>query len=168
MGIRQITNQHEYATEETNVTGQMTPVLTISPDDGLMLIFRGMVAAGSDRGLPIYADLRDSNGDPLPEDTRIALRYYENGMDQAAVVSHPWDHIRPYRSLTINDQQNEDEYLDQTKHVLKNTDSALSDGVMPQVQVPHVAELQVALDSTAQIDWSQSAVYFDRNAVVED
>ena len=39
---------------------------------------------------------------------------------------------------------------------------------MPQVVVPHVAEIQLAIESTAQIDWSKSAVYFDRNAVVED
>lgn len=164
---KQISNAHEYATEETNVTGQMTPILGVSPDQGLTLIFRGMVAAGSDKGIPIYADLQDSNGDPLPEDTEIALRYDAPGLDQPEVVSFPWDHIRPYRSLTINEQMDEDKYLDRTKHVLKNTDQALERGEVPAVNVRDIDELQVAAESSAQIDWTNSKLYFDRNAVQE-
>ncbi|UWG46580.1 VP7/VP16-like Major capsid protein [Halanaeroarchaeum sp. HSR-CO] len=164
---KQISNAHEYADERTNVTGQMTPILGVSPDEGLALIIRGMVAAGSDRGIPIFADLQDSNGDPLPEDTEIALRYDAPGLDQPQVVSFIWDHIRPYRSLSINEQMDEDKYLDQTKHVLKNTDQALRKGEVPQVNVRDIDELQVAINSSVQIDWSNSKLYFDRNAVRE-
>ena len=163
---KQLSNATSYATERTNVTGVMSPILTFQPDDGLMLVIRGMVSAGEERGFPVYADLRDSNDDPLPEDTELSFRYKSPQMDAAQTVTHPIDHIRPWNSLTLNEQQ-DDEFIDRTKIELKNTDQALAQGEIPQVRVRDIDELRVSVNSSAQIDWSNSRLYVDRNAVRE-
>ncbi|GAA0648742.1 hypothetical protein [Salarchaeum japonicum] len=161
---KQLSNISDIATEKQNVPGQMTPVLEISPDDGLGLIIRGMVAQGSEAGIPIYADLRDSDGDPLPTDTAIALEYEAPSMDKADTVSFIQDNIRAYNSLAIDEQQNV-ENIDAVKHVLKGTQEAQAEGKVPTVQVRDIDSLYVSLKGDTQIDWAQSALYVDKNAV---
>lgn len=163
---KQLSNASEYATEETNVTDVLSPILRFQPTDGLMLIIRGMVSAGSEQGFPIYFDLRDSNGDPLPEDTMLAFRYKAPKMDDPRTITHPLDHIRVWNDLSLNQQQ-DDEYIDRVKTILKNTDAALAEGEIPQVNVRDIDELRVSIKSSAQVDWSQSRFYIDRNAVRE-
>jgi hypothetical protein len=163
---KQLSNATSYATEETNVTGVLSPILRFEPDDGLQLIIRGMVSAGTERGFPLYMDLRDSNGDPLPEDTRVVFKYKSPSMDDAQTVTHPLDHIRPWTALTLNEQQDE-EFIDRTKVELKNTDAALQEGRIPQVNVRDIDEFRLSIESSAQVDWTNSRVYIDRNAVRE-
>lgn len=138
------------ATEETNVTGQMTPILTLSPDDGLQMIIDNQ----GGRGVPVYASLQDSGGNDLPLDTNLTLRWNANHLDQAQVVAFTLDNIRQYRTLSIKDQQNE-EYRERTRIRLKG----------PELVVEDIEELEVAVESSAQIDWSNSQLYIDENAV---
>jgi hypothetical protein len=163
---KQLSNATSFATEETNIKGTMSPILRIEPDDGLKLIIRGMVSTGSERGFPFFADLRDSADDPLPEDTQVAFRYRspEMDLDQAQTVTHPLDHIRPWNALTLNEQQDE-EFIDRVKVELKNTDSALARGEIPQVQVRDIDEFRISIDSSVEVDWTNTRVYLDRNAV---
>lgn len=163
---KQLSNATSYATEEQNVTGVLSPILRFTPDDGLMLVIRGMVTAGDERGFPLYMDLRDSNDDPLPEDTRVVFQYKAPSMDDPQTVTHPLDHIRPWNALTLNEQQDE-EYIDRTKVELKNTDSALAQGEIPKVKVRDIDEFRLSIDSSAEVDWSNTRVYIDRNAVRE-
>ena len=164
---KQLSNQSSnkvVATEETNVTGVMSPILTFSPEDGLRLVLQGMVESGSARGFPIYADLNQGDGSDMPEDTELAVQYERPEMDQPQTVTFTLDHIRPWNSLTLEQQQDE-ETIDRVKVELKNTDSALAKGVMPQLGVRDIDDLHVSVNSSAQIDWSQSRLYIDRNAV---
>ncbi|MGB9987314.1 hypothetical protein [Salarchaeum japonicum] len=161
---KQLSNISNIATEKQNVTGQLTPVLEISPEDGRALVIRGQVAQGSEDGIPIYADLRDSNGDPLPTNTAIALEYEAPSMDKADTVSYVQDNIRSYNSLSIDEQQNVDN-IDAIKHVLKGTKEAKEDDRFPAVQVRDIDNLYVSLKGDTQIDWTQSALYVDKNAV---
>ncbi|SEN04440.1 hypothetical protein SAMN05216388_1001233 [Halorientalis persicus] len=163
---KQLSNATTYADERQNVPDVMSPILSFTPDDGLMLVIRGMVSAGSERGFPIYMDLRDTNGDPLPEDTRLAFKYKAPGMDDAQTVTHPLDHIRPWNALTLEEQQDA-EYIDQVKTILKNTDTALQQGEIPDLNVRDIDELRVSVKSSAQVDWDNSRFYIDRNAVRE-
>jgi ABC-type transport system substrate-binding protein len=65
-----------YVTTQTNTTGQSTPILTISPDDGVGLVVQNQVDVGDKRrGIPIYMDLRDSNDDALPLDTEVEIAF---------------------------------------------------------------------------------------------
>ena len=163
---KQLSNAHEYATEETNTTGVLSPILTISPEDGVGLEILGMIAKGKERGFPIYGQFKDGSDDFLPEDTTFAVQYEAPGMDDARTVTHPLDHIRPYNALTLNEQQDE-EKIDAVKHVLKNTDQALQEGEVPTVGIRDIDELRIVVNASSQIDWSNSRLYIDRNAVRE-
>lgn len=149
-----LSNISAIATEETNTTGTMTPILTIEPKDGTFLKIVNQVARGDEMGVPIYADLRDGGDNALPDDTRVAIRFEAPADDGPTVVSVPLENIRAYNDLSITDQQNE-EYVDRVKHELKG--SALG--------VRDVDKAEVAIESSAQIDWSNSRLQFEEKAV---
>jgi len=152
-----ISNIANEATEQTNTTGVPTSILDIQPEDGTVLVFVNGVQRGDQvQGIPIYADLRDSNDDPLPLDTEISLEFEEPSDNRPSTVSEPRDNVRPYRSLSLKEQQNE-EYLDRVKHVLKG----------PALLVEDVDTLSVVIDSSKQIDWSNSRLQFAEEAVKE-
>lgn len=154
---RNLSNISTIATEETNTTGVLDPILKIEPKDGTRLVFKPGVARGSEMGIPIYAELKDSNDDDLPQDTTIALQYEAPTDDNRSTVSEPKTNIRTYRTLSLKDQQNED-YTDSVKHELKGT---------PPHIVRDVDEFYVSIESSAQIDWSNSQLNFEEKAVEE-
>lgn len=154
---KSLSNISSIATEETNTTGVLDSVLAIQPDDGTSLIFQNGVERGDQIvGIPIFASLQDSGGSDLPQDTRVALEFERPTDDNPSVVSEPKENTRVYRSLSLKEQQNE-EYIDRTKHVLKDK----------MLVVRDVDTLYVSVDSSAQIDWSNSQLTFDENAIRE-
>jgi hypothetical protein len=152
-----ISHTSDKATQQTNVTDQGTPILVVSPIEGKMLVIEGSVGKGKESGIPIYADLRDSNDDPLPLDTKMQLTYEMPTDDKPRVVSEPLLNIRPYRTHPISDQDSEDR-IDQFKHELHGR----------ALIVRHTDTFAVEIDSSAQIDWSNSELYFDPKAVREE
>jgi len=140
-----------------NTTGQTDPILEISPDDGLFLNFdQARVTRGSQRGIPIYAKLRDSNGDPLPLGTSIRVQYEPPGSDtDRSTISEVRDNIQPYHNLSIRDQQDE-EFIDAVKIPLD-----------APVNVRSVDTLHISIESSTEIDWDESQLYIEGNAVVE-
>lgn len=165
---KQLSNFSDIATEIQNVpaSDELSPILKISPEEGLGLLIRGMVETGSAKGIPIYADLRDANGNQLPTKTSIALQFKPKGSDDRQTVSHVQDHIRSYNTLSVDAQQNK-ENIDAVKHVLKGTEDALENGQMPKLGVRHIDNFYISINSSMKIDWSQSRIYVDRNAVRE-
>lgn len=164
---KQLSNQSSkkvVATEKTNVTGVMSPILGFSPEDGLKLVVQGMVATGDEHGFPVFLDLNQSDGSDMPEDTELAFQYDAPEFDQPRTVTHPIDHIRPWNSLSLNEQQDE-EYIDRVKVEFKNTESSLKKGEIPQVNVRDLDDLYISVNSSAQVDWSKSRAYVYRNAV---
>jgi hypothetical protein len=153
---KQLSNISSEATELTNTTGTRSPILEIQPDDGLVFLIDAMVSRGNEMGIPIFAELKDSNDDDLPQDTEIALEFETPNDDQAYAVTEPKQNIRAYNSLSVKDQQNE-EYIDAIKHVLKGQGLAVED----------VDKLYVSIDSSEQIDWSNSRLTISENAVQE-
>ena len=136
------------ATEQTNVTGQMTPILGFSPNDGLLLTIRGGI------GIPLVMDLRDPNGDQLPLDTKVRVEYDAPHLDTRQVVSETLSNIQAWRTLSVKEQQNE-EYRDRTRVGLKDGYKA--------VEVRDIDELALSVESSKVVDWSQSRVYVDKD-----
>lgn len=162
-----LSNISEEVTETQNVAGQMTPIMEISPQDGTLISIAGMVNRGREKGVPLFAELFNSSGDPLPADTDVAIMYERPDMDQAVIVSEVMEDIRSYLDLSIQDQQNED-YVDRTKHVLKGTDEALANGRVPALNIRDIDTAYVAIESSEQVDWTQgSRVQFSSKAVEE-
>jgi hypothetical protein len=154
---KSISNISDVATEETNIIGTLDSILTIQAEDGTELVFRNFVERGQQtRGIPIYAELYDSNGDPLPQDTRIALEFEQPADDNPTVVSEPLENIRAYNSLDLQDQQNTD-YVDRIKHVLKGRELVVGDN----------DEFSVSIECSEEIDWSTSRLQFAEDAVTE-
>lgn len=145
-------SQKVNATEETNTTGTLSSILDLSPIDGLAIVLANQAAAKM--GIPIYAELQDTNGDDLPLDTDLALRYESPQMDQPMVVSEVRRNIRPYRTLTLTEQQNE-EYRDRVRQGLNGRGLVVRD----------IDSLEVAVESSVQIDWSNSRLSFGRQHV---
>lgn len=152
--MEDLSNIHEYATEETNTTGQPDPILEISPESGIFLRIVNAVARGSEAGVPIYASLQDSSSNDLPLDTSLRLEYEAPSDEQRNRVSEVRDNIQPYRNLTIQEQQDED-FVDSVKLPLLGS----------QVNVRDIDSLYVTIDSGTQIDWSNSQLYIEGNAV---
>ncbi|WP_336001449.1 hypothetical protein [Halorientalis halophila] len=153
-----LSNISDEATERTNTPGEMTPILELQPEDGLAWIIEAMVARGSQAGIPIFGGFYDSNGDPLPQDTRFAVQFETPNDDDRQTVTEVYEHIRDYLTLDLKDQQNE-EYIDSVKHVLKGS----------RLVVEDVDTLYLSIESSAEIDWSQSGsrVSISEDAVTE-
>jgi hypothetical protein len=146
-----------YVTTEVNTTGQSDAVLTIQPEDGVGLILVNRVDVGQkERGIPIYMDLRDSNDDPLPLDTEVEIAYEAPTDDSPQVVSYPLSNISTYRKKTISEQQDA-ENVDAVKVELKSS----------ELRVRDIDQAFIRLNSSAQIDHSNSEIYIDADGVNE-
>lgn len=163
---RQLTNRSDDATEMENIPDVFSPILAIQPDSGLGLIIKGLVAQGDADGVPIYADLRNADGEQLPTPTEMGIQFEAPGDDDRTTVTHKLSNIRAYNSLTLDEQQNPD-HIDRVKHVLKGTEAAKDEGQMPQLGISDVDTAYVSIECSDVINWDESAVYIDRNAVSE-
>ncbi|WP_254763357.1 hypothetical protein [Natrinema marinum] len=146
----------KYVTTQTNISDQLTPVLTISPKDGVGVLIRNAVSVGDKSGLPIYGKFNDSNGNPLPANTRLALGYKSPTDESIQVVSDPKATIASYIKNSVSDQQDERK-VDAVKHQLKGN----------KLEVRDIDEAYILVDSSAQIDHSQSEIYFEESALAE-
>jgi len=156
MAQKTVSNLSDIATEETNATGELTPILTIDPDNGTRLRLSNNVPMGSSEGLPIYAKLQDSNGDDLPTDTSLILRAVRPTDDSPVAVSTAEDNIAVWNQLSVADQRDED-----------NIDSVKIELSGSSVNIRDKDELRVEIESSVEIDWSNSELYFARQAVEE-
>ncbi|GAB7094084.1 hypothetical protein JCM30237_12360 [Halolamina litorea] len=137
------------ATEKTNVPGQMTDILAFSPIDSILLIL-----SNRGGGIPFRFDLRDSNNDPLPQDTELEIVYNAPHFQRPQTVSETLGNISTYNRLSIKEQQNED-YIEQTRISLNGN----------RLEVRDIDTASVAINSSEQIDWSNSRAYVDKDNV---
>ena len=153
----------DHVSTEQNQTGQLDPVLAISPeDDGVGLIIQNMVDKGDQtEGFPVYADLRDANDDQLPTNSRIAFAYEPTTADFWTIVSEVKGNIKTYNTKTIGEQQDR-ENIDQTKHRLDSPK-----GAEAALEIRDVDTVYLLLESSVQIDHSNSEFYIDQDAVEE-
>lgn len=144
------------ATQETNVTGKTDTVLSVNPNDGTLLRFLNRVSTGSARGLPLIMKLRDANDNVLPADTKLIFRVLRPTDDEPVPVSVAEDNIAPWNGLTTQEQRNE-ENIDAVKIELSGE----------KINIRDKDVLRVEINSSAQIDWANSELYFLREAVEE-
>lgn len=135
------------ATEKTNDTGRMTEILEFSPIDGLVL---QIMNKGGD--VDFFAKLRDSNDELLPNDTELVFRFNGPSLDQPMHVSEKLTNIGVWNRLTLAQQQDE-EYSDRI--------GIQFDG--RGVAATQIETVEIAIKSSAQIDWDNSQVEIDRD-----
>ncbi len=140
------------AEETTNRTDIMSEILAFSPHDGLRMVVENFVDGKA--GIPIYLSLQDTDGNDLPLDTEVTVRFDAPHLDSPQVVAYTLSNIRQYRSLDIKEQQSED-YRDRTRVELKGS----------RLVVEDTEEMQIAIDSSEEIDWDNSEAYVDESAV---
>lgn len=156
----------DHVSTETNQTGQFDSILEISPEsDGVGLILQNFVDKGDQRlGFPVYADLRDSNDDPLPTNSRVAFAYQAPTDESWTIVSKPFGNIKTYRTKDIGAQQDR-ENIDQVKHQLEAPPGKRP--IDATLEIRDVDQAFVLLESSTQIDWSNSEFYIAQDAVEE-
>jgi len=147
----------------TNVADQMTPILAVSPERGNMIRILNMVARGDQVGVPVYADLRDSNDDPLPVSTTLQWEYTPSNSESRFKVSRQVSNLAFYQNTSFAKQANTD-YVDEAKHVLTQHEFEGGDTVR-FLQITDIEELYLSAEGSAQIDWSNSRIEVDPSAI---
>lgn len=156
----------EYVTAVTNSTGSFDSVLEISPVDGVGLILQNSVPKGQKPvGFPVYADLRDSNGDSLPNNTRVALAYESPTDNQWQIVSIPLANIRSYNEKTITQQQKK-ENIDSVKQELEASGTP-EEKAGQTLEIRDIDTAYLLIESSVQIEHTKSEIYIDSDAVEE-
>jgi hypothetical protein len=140
------------ATENQNTTGEWSPIVSWEPKAGLKILLENM--AEGKGGVPIYAEFQDSGGSDLPRDTEIRIQWDTPSNDQPQVVSEVRRDIRPWRTLSLTEQQDSD-YRDRTRLELKGA----------AVETMDFEDLEFAIKSSTQIDWSNSRLALGRRHV---
>jgi len=151
---------------QENVPGVMTPILTVQPDRGHWLRFLNDVAKGSEDGIPLYIDLVDTNGDPMPATTQLVLKARGSQMTEAVKVSELLRTISYYNQHSIKEQRNE-EVVDGAKIELEWPENSQKTGARPHVDITDLEELQLCALSPQVVDPGAFTVHFDTNAVEE-
>ena len=153
----------EVETQE-NVPGVMTPILTIQPDRGHWFRILNNVAKGKEDGLPIYQQLVDQNGDPMPATTKLVLKARGAQMTEAVRVSELLRNISYYNQYSIKEQRNE-ENVDGAKIELEWPENSSKTGSRPHIDITDLEEFQICVESPRVVDPNALETYIDSNAV---
>jgi len=156
MSSKEVSHLSDIASQETNTTGQMDTILAIDPDSGTRLRLSNQIPTGSASGLAIFFKLRDNNSNALPTDTEFLLRAERPTDDTPVAVSTKEDNIAAWNALDISDQRDQDN-IDAVKVELKGS----------AVNIRDKDELLVSVNSSVQVDWSNSELYIVRQGVDE-
>ncbi|WP_058365750.1 hypothetical protein [Haloparvum sedimenti] len=152
----------------TNAAGvpRATPIIGIVAERGTFVRILNSVSRGEQEvGVPIYMDLRDSNGDPLPTNTEVEIEIERAGAKDTLLYGK-LEQISHYNQSTISEQRNVDN-VDAAKVVLEYPDSAPQSGPVSHVDIRDVDDAFISIDSAAEIDWNNSEIYVDSSAVKE-
>lgn len=151
-----------------NVTGAPghTPIFEVNPDRGLFIRLANQVASGQEIGVPVYFKLRDTNSNALPASTSAYFTMQVAGQEQAQKVSAKRATIQHWNSNTISEQRDDDN-IDAAKFVLQRPETSPTSEPVNALEVRDVDALRLEIDSSAQIDWSNSELYVDSNATTK-
>ncbi|MFC7226308.1 hypothetical protein N0B31_02750 [Salinirubellus salinus] len=141
-----------------------TPIVKISPSRGLFLRIANQVAKGSNVGVPVYMDLYDSNGDPIPPNSAVFFALEVQGMEQPVKVSAKKSNLSFYVANDITTQRDEDN-IDNAKIVLQRPETSATDEPIQAINVRDIDAMYFQLEASAAVDWSQSEWQVDNQAV---
>jgi hypothetical protein len=153
----------EIVSTSQNATGTFTPILTVDPTDGTLIELMNRVSTGAKVGIPFYARFKDGSDNFLPGDTSFRFVLELAGERQPLIVSEEISNIQPYNQLALTDQQNS-ENIDSVKVELE---APGSDRNVQSVKVRDVDEFRVEVESSAQVDHSNSSFLVAKQAVSE-
>ena len=156
-------NASDLVTKKTNVVGQMTPILHISPDRGNAIRILNMVSRGQSIGVPVYMKLKDSNGDDLPVDTSLQWEFSPSNSDQTYKISRRLSNIAQYNNNSIAEQTDVDR-IDTFKQTLTEPEFRGSSPVQ-HFEWTDIEDVYVSIKSSAQIDHSESQFEVEPSAV---
>lgn len=143
-----LTHTSEEATQETNQTGTMSPILKFAPNDD-----RVIAVHNGEEGVPLIGKLYDSNGDLIPADAELMYTLLASGRHIHMPASELQGTYQPWRTLDENQQRDDDRHKD-------NVRMRVADG--GTVYFRDVDEFRLCLRSDTQVDWSQgSTVYLE-------
>jgi hypothetical protein len=149
---------------QDGVAGHETAVLTFSPDRGTAVRILNNVASGSSTGLPLYLKPRDANGDPLPVGTTtVYLAVKRAGQSSFHRISEEITNIGHYVRNDITTQQDADN-IDQSKVDLQYPEASDKAGTPQSVQIRHIDEFALMVESTAAWSSADSVAQIDTDA----
>jgi hypothetical protein len=155
----------DLVTAEQNIEQKFDPILRVDPDDSTLIKLLNGVATGSRKGLPIFAQFVNLNGNKLPGNSKLRLTVDVAGQRQPLVVSEEIENIGAWNRLTVAEQQNA-ERIDAVK-VLLEDNTGEDDQIVEAVNVRDVDELRLELKAADTFDPSQSVIVVDSDAVEE-
>lgn len=160
-------NTSEYVEVHENhpSTPGADPIVEISPDRGLMLRLINRIGKASRPGLPVYAKLRDTDGNHVPANTAAFFSLQVQGMEEPTKVSEKRGNVSHYLSNTLTEQRDTDN-VDGSLFVLTAPETDGSEPV-PNIDVRDIDTLFFKIDSAATIDWDNSEFYIDTAATRE-
>lgn len=147
----------------TNIAGQMSPVLRVSPDRGNLIRVMNMVTRGEQIGVPVYMKLKDQNGNDLPVDTVCQWEYSPSNSDSRYRVSRQVSNLGFYNNNTLSEQTDADK-IDRTKQTLTEPEFQGQEPVR-FLQWTDIEDLFFSIKSAAQIDWNESTFEVDPSAI---
>jgi hypothetical protein len=151
---------------ETNITGTMDTIITLQPERGTWVRILNSIARGDLTGVPLYMDLVDQNGNPMPANTELQFAASEAGMTQSFKVSEMGADLSSWNNHSIKEQRHRDN-VDAVKVHLEYPENHPQDGVRDQLDITDTDTFHVQVNSPAQWDPSASRFYIDSNAVTK-
>lgn len=147
----------------TNVPGQMTPALRISPDRGNLIRVLNMVSRGEQIGVPVYMKLKDTDGNDLPVDTTLQWEYSPSNSDSRYRVSRQVSNLAFYNNNTLSEQADVDK-IDKAKQTLTEPEFEGQDAVR-FLQWSDIEDVFVSIESSKEIDWANSIFEVEPSAI---
>lgn len=140
-------------------------VLGVDPDRGRFVRLLNNLPKTGTLGIPVYLKLRDSNGDHIPANSSAYLSLKLSGMESAVRISEKKGNLSHYLSNDITTQRDVDN-VDAACFELQQPETEGGDPVR-SITVRDIDEAFINVDSSEVIDWTQSEVYIDTDAVKE-
>lgn len=147
----------------SNTAGQESDVIEVSPPRGTMLRILNDVARGDSIGIPVYAKLRNSDGEHVPSTTKLEWRIEPATGNRDLTVSKRFESVNVYETTSLKDQR-KSENVDNVKHVLTTPETQGGDPV-PFHTINDVQTFKLTAVGPEAIDWGQSALYVDSKAI---
>lgn len=140
-------------------------VVEISPERGLFLRITNAISKASRMGVPVYAKLRDTNGNHIPTDSASYFALRVQGMEEPVKVSERRGNVSFYSTNDLTTQRDTDN-VDGSLYELQEPETEGGEPVKA-LRVRDIDALFFKVESSAEIDWSQSEFYVDSEATEE-
>ena len=148
---------------QSNTAGQESDVIEVAPPRGTLVRILNRVARGDNVGFPVYAKLRNSDGNHVPTTTKLEWRIEPATGNRDLTVSKRFESVSAYETTSLQEQR-KSENVDNVKHVLTTPESQGGEPV-PYHTINDIQAFKLVAIGPEPIDWNQSALYIDSTAI---